>query len=131
MIAARLTCDAKTGSVRRLDGDVLGGRYDAGGNSSTGFTLHGVVFAILRRRQSPGDWSRNPPGPGADGRPAAAPAPAGPAARSAVRRPGSGLSALQPRPGRGAGMQRHLCAGISAERHGDRAAYELLLAAGV
>ena len=41
------------------------------------------------------------------------------------------LSALRPGPECGAGVQCHLCAGTSAERHGDRAAGRLLLAAGL
>ena len=39
------------------------------------------------------------------------------------------LSALQSRPQCGARLHRDLCAGIPAERHGDHAAHELLLAA--
>jgi leucine-zipper of insertion element IS481 len=49
-------------------------------------------------------------------------------AQSRVRRTRWRLSPVFPRPQRRSGLQRDLCAGIPAERHGDRASHELLLA---
>jgi hypothetical protein len=52
----------------------------------------------------------------------------GPGSHLSARLAGRRLSPLRPRAERATRVQRHLCAGIPAERHGDRAAPELLLA---
>jgi hypothetical protein len=120
------TVGSTTGLGGRDEADQDGGNW--AGFCRGGFAAHGssrCANRTVRSADSAGVTTRRGPwaSPGSTVAPTRADL-------SAQQPAGTGwcLSALLPGPKCGARMHGNLCAGISAERHGDRAPHELLLA---
>src|SRR5271166_1852449 len=115
-----------------LNAGTKSGERDEGYRGGTHGFSGGRACSALDSRLGAEHTLRRPRGAGGAGRRvrAAAGAPGATAARlSELRSRARSVPALLSRSERRARMQRHLCAGISAERHRHRAARELLLAA--